>query len=486
MQITRKTPTNAFTVFLHNTGQDSKAAEARISDSQYELPTVAVNSYPDQAPYMNKGKGQFWAKAGQTSAFTIQAINRFGYQQSFTNTDNFTVTITGPGFPAVDPEKDCALNVCVGDPVDNPNDMPTYPIMLGPTWRDYDAVGGGLAMLDARDAVFPNVHDERYNTKTRDPLLPAGPAPGGDAKCNTPGQSTDYMELNVNRNKCVRRLTRPVFIAGSRGQYTVQFRLDRAGTYVVRLTSRGIEPIIDKNGKVNLGASLGAGLYQLVVEPGDPRATYSTSDLEQPAVSARATIGVVSNFTIFSRDRFGNKATAGGSQISVAMTGPKYIVCDLPFKTNVDPVSGLEVRANPYNESLFVDGWVDAETSGYPTDTIIEPTEAQKNDPALLLYYTSYCDIKVGVVQKLHSFDPRRCAMKGVWFFTSGFEWLKECIKISFEPICAFFYIQTRAATSRTCWTARTPWSTTSPRRTRGRLSTRLTSTCSTKPPASP
>ena len=65
--------------------------------------------------------------------------------------------------------------------------------------------------------------------------------------------------------------------------------------------------IQDKNGKVNLGSSLGAGLYQLVVEPGEPRSQFSTSDLEDPTVAARATIGIVNNFTIFSRDRFGNK-----------------------------------------------------------------------------------------------------------------------------------------------------------------------------------
>ena len=55
--------------------------------------------------------------------------------------------------------------------VENPNDLPTYPIMLGPVWRDYDAAGGGLEMADPRAASFPNVHDERYNTKTRDPLV---------------------------------------------------------------------------------------------------------------------------------------------------------------------------------------------------------------------------------------------------------------------------------------------------------------------------
>jgi hypothetical protein len=49
---------------------------------------------------------------------------------------------------------------------------------------------------------------------------------------------------------------------------SVEFRLDLAGTYVVKLTSRGLEPIIDINGKVNLGASVGAGLYELVVVPG--------------------------------------------------------------------------------------------------------------------------------------------------------------------------------------------------------------------------
>jgi hypothetical protein len=73
--------------------------------------------------------------------------------------------------------------------------------------------------------VFPNVHDERYKTMTRDPLVNVDPPSTGDAKCNTGnevGQSTNYMQQNVNLNKCVRRLTRPVFIAGSRGQYSVR------------------------------------------------------------------------------------------------------------------------------------------------------------------------------------------------------------------------------------------------------------------------
>jgi hypothetical protein len=135
-------------------------------------------------------------------------------------------------------------------------------------------------------------------------------------------------------------------------------------------------------------------LQRYIVEPGEPRAQFSTSDLGIPEIAGKATIGVVSTFTIFSRDRFGNKAIQGGSQIAVAMTGPKYVLCDLPFKTNFDPVSGVEVRANPYNESLFVEGWVDLETSGYPSDTIIEPTAAQKSDPSLLVYYTSYCMIQ--------------------------------------------------------------------------------------------
>ena len=73
--------------------------------------------------------------------------------------------------------------------------------------------------------MFPNVHDERYKTMTRDPLVNVDPPSTGDAKCNTGnevGQSTNYMQQNVNLNKCVRRLTRPVFIAGSRGQYSVR------------------------------------------------------------------------------------------------------------------------------------------------------------------------------------------------------------------------------------------------------------------------
>ena len=90
------------------------------------------------------------------------------------------------------------------------------------------------------------------------------------------------------------------------------------------------------------------------------------------------------------------------------MTGPKYIICDNPDKTVTDAVTGLEVRANPYSESLFVPDYVDPETSGFPTDTIIEPTQAQKLlslptvdpitglavKPTLLQKYTSYCSIK--------------------------------------------------------------------------------------------
>ena len=49
------------------------------------------------------------------------------------------------------------------------------------------------------------------------------------------------------------------------------------------------------------------------------------------------------------------------------MTGPKYIICDNPYKTVTDAVTGLEVRANPYNESLFVPDYVDPATSGFPT-----------------------------------------------------------------------------------------------------------------------
>ena len=393
MQITRQIASNAFTVFLHNTGQDSKASEARISDAQYDLPTVATNSYPEQGQYMIQGKGKFFARAGETAAFTIQSINRFGYQQGFTNSDNFTVTITGPGFPQADTNQDCTATICAADPVENPNDLPTYPIMLGPVWRDYDQPGGTLEFVDPREGAFPNVHDERYSTMQRDPLNPASPPTGGDAKCNSGGK-TDHMELNINKNKCVRRLKRPVYIMGSRGQYSVEFRVDRAGEYVVKLTSRGLQPIIDKKGKLNLGANLGAGLYQLTVEPGEPIAQFTTSNLDLPEVAGRATIGEISNFTIFSRDRFGNQAIKGGSQVSVTMTGPKYILCDLPFKTKVDPVTGVESRVNPYNESLFVDGWEDEETSGYPSETIIEPTAAQKADPKLLLYYTSYCMIQ--------------------------------------------------------------------------------------------
>jgi hypothetical protein len=394
MQITRRAPTNAFTVFLHNTAQDSKAAEGRISAAQYDLPTVGTNSYPEQGTSMVQGVGTFVAVAGQSAAFTIQAINRFGYLQQSSTNDNFTVTISGPGFPALDPDRDCVATTCQADPVENPNDLPTYPIMLGPVWRDYGAPGDGLALPDPRSQVFPNVHDERYSTKERDPLTRAPPPTGGDAKCNTPGQPTDHTELVINRNKCVRRLTRPVWIAGTRGQYEVRFRVDRTGTYIVRLTSRGAEPVIDSNNKVNLGASLGRGLYQLVVAPGDPRAQFSTSNLELPEVASKVTIGVVGTFTIFSRDRFGNKATAGGSRISVAMTGPKYILCNYPFATVVDPVTELDVRAQPYNESLFVEGWVDAATSGFATDTIIEPTAAQRADSRLALYYTSYCMIR--------------------------------------------------------------------------------------------
>ena len=39
---------------------------------------------------MVQGKGRFQGTAGEASAFTIQAINRFGYQQSFTQAGAYT------------------------------------------------------------------------------------------------------------------------------------------------------------------------------------------------------------------------------------------------------------------------------------------------------------------------------------------------------------------------------------------------------------
>ena len=74
--------------------------------------------------------GGFVASAGLETSFTIQAINRFGYEQSsMVTNDNFTVTITGGGFPKLDP--DCEGATCPGDNVENPNDMPTSGISLG-------------------------------------------------------------------------------------------------------------------------------------------------------------------------------------------------------------------------------------------------------------------------------------------------------------------------------------------------------------------
>ena len=158
-------------------------------------------------------------------------------------------------------------------------------------------------------------------------------------------------------------LVRPVYIPTSRGQYAVNFRLDLAGVYTVRITSRAQEPIY-KNDRLNLGAGLGAGIYMLQVLPGDPRATYSTSSLIIPEIRDRATIGVISNFTIFSRDRFGNKATAGGSDIQVQIIGPKYLICDLPVRYETDPLTGIERRLRPNKDSLHVPNYVDPETSG--------------------------------------------------------------------------------------------------------------------------
>jgi hypothetical protein len=73
-----------------------------------------------------------------------------------------------------------------------------------------------------QEAEYPSVHDERYG---QSPVVASEQPPGeADPYCNSNNGTTSIFELSA-RNKCARRLVRPVFIWGSEGQYMVKVSL---------------------------------------------------------------------------------------------------------------------------------------------------------------------------------------------------------------------------------------------------------------------
>lgn len=99
-----------------------------------------------------------------------------------------------------------------------------------------------------------------------------------DPLCNSKGGTTTHApdERLPLRNKCVRRLIRPVYIWGSEGQYMVKFALDRIGIFSLDIKFRGEEPIF-LDGRLNTGSRIMGGPYAIVVKPNLAKAAWTTA-----------------------------------------------------------------------------------------------------------------------------------------------------------------------------------------------------------------
>lgn len=94
-------------------------------------------------------------------------------------------------------------------------------------------------------------------------------------------------------------------------------------------------------------------------------------------------VGEMRNFTVSSRDRFGNRAVEGGANVNIVMRGPTYVYCNNPVR-----VDAAGDRIYPFSGSLY-----DSTTALVQDQTIINPTEEDSLNPDLWLFYTSFCEV---------------------------------------------------------------------------------------------
>lgn len=389
-------------LFLYHSGETSKAADYSLATIfEDSLKTIGPRSYvtsrfaedatSDYMPtlgefaYICTIKSSYscdlcarlgrpcavYATAGEEGETTIFAINAFGALQNRRD-DNFTVSIVGNGF---------SPNVA-----DNPADMPTDGISLGPVWRRMQddegqflagsAWGGGpcpgASCLTAQEVsgannnvdptkltgdarwAFPNYHDVATTYDKADGTPPwSGPPAQGftetcdeDGVCSTRGCGRYKEGALAGLDKCVRYLKRPTVIGG--GRYRVKFGIDHAGEYALETTFRG-ERQTNEKGELDLGDAVKKiPLYpeitgvKLIVLPGKTSAQFTIAsynfthpdtgvmkyaplypDEANSDMGHVGTVGFHERFIIQAHDRFGNKRTSGGDTIDMSMNAGK-------------------------------------------------------------------------------------------------------------------------------------------------------------------
>jgi hypothetical protein len=280
--------------------------------------------------------------------------------------------------------QNCKDDERVPDPYENPAAMPLKDTRLGPVWTWANAEGSNRTTADFQfateeqyqEAEFPSIHDERYG---QSPVFASEQPPGDpDPYCNSNNGTTSVFELTA-RNKCARRLVRPVFIWGSEGQYMVKVRADRIGTYFLDVTYRGADPIwID--GVLNTGTTIMGAPYAMVVTPGPAKAEWSTAYGDG---LLNTTVGEYGYFYVTARDRFGNRVSVGGSEVRVVMAiGRARAECTSP--ESYDDDGGI----------LFTNANSICTGQCLTSETIVNPTAAQRADPSYYLDWVTYCTIR--------------------------------------------------------------------------------------------
>lgn len=262
-----------------------------------------------------------YATAGvESTSFLIQAVNTFGYRQLSID-DNFTVTITGLGFP--------------DNPVENPAEMPIEQLRLGAVRRDPDYDGGAIAEVISNPFAslweFPNYHD-MGNRQQGVAMMPDDQT--FPAECNTAALSPSDPRRSTY--KCLRNLARPR--TSGQGLYRVNFGLDRAGNYTLSVTFKG-ELGRDEAGNEILGPHIKGSPYLLTVLPGPTRAMFTT--VAGPAIS-EVTVGELSQFSIVARDIFGNRRTEGEDLLQVVYKGAEYVRSFLPHDPSIPQFDTLD------------------------------------------------------------------------------------------------------------------------------------------------
>ena len=250
--------------------------------------------------------------AGSPYTAQIYALNAFGRQQKYISDDNFTISIAGDGFQ---------------DDVNNPADMPTGTIELGPVWREqgHNYPGGPLA-----DSEMPLMGSELFSTEN--PLDAGWLYPNyhnlADENSLIDGESYDTKcdnEDDAVEDKCTRYLVRPRNLEP--GIYNMQFALDKAGNYTLAVTLKGILTYMDDEQTIaNLGTDIFNSPYLLTVLPGPTSSTYSTADGDELYVGR---VGEVGTFALKARDRFGNTRTTGGDSVDIYFKGADYVHASL-------------------------------------------------------------------------------------------------------------------------------------------------------------